>query len=38
MINNNPYMVPEKPLKHSKVSLQNTPLFPHPVNRRQEEI
>jgi len=25
-------------LKQSKISLQPTPLFPHPINRRQEEI
>ena len=38
MINNNPYIVPEKPLRQSKVTIQPTPLFPHQLNRRQEEV
>lgn len=38
MINNNPYIVPEKPLRQSKISIQPTPLFPHQINRRPEEI
>jgi hypothetical protein len=38
MINNNPYNIPEKPLKQSKVVIETAPLYPHQINRRLEEI
>jgi hypothetical protein len=38
MINNNPYNVPEKPLKQSKVIFDPTPLYPHQMNRRHDDI
>lgn len=37
MINNNPYIVPEKPMRQSKIVLEPTPLFPHQINRPQED-
>jgi len=38
MINNNPYNIPEKPLKYSKVVIEPAPLYPHQVNRKIEEL
>lgn len=38
MINNNPYNVPEKPLKQSKITIEPVPLLPHQINRRSEEM
>lgn len=36
MITNNPYNIPERPVKQRKVMVEASPLFPHQLNRSQE--
>lgn len=39
MINNNPYNMPERPLKQQrKVAVETSPLYPHQANRTQDEL